>query len=110
MLIVVDYWRMKFVYRYIYAYRLTHLQNDPELAKIVRTVPVGKRRFEAVHAYCTKISICKPDEPNENGEDAPPSQPGHGGCGRLQPAIRREALKLFSVNKQQKHDEEASIQ
>ncbi|TIA87040.1 hypothetical protein E3P99_03444 [Wallemia hederae] len=86
--------------------RLLADENDPELAKILRTVPVGKRRFEAVHAYCAKINICKPDEPNENGEDATNQPPGHGGCGRLQPAIRREALKLFAVNKQQKNDEE----
>lgn len=59
-----------------------------------------------MHAYCAKINVCKPDEPNENGEDAANQTPGHGGCGRLQPAIRREALKLFAVNKQQKNDEE----
>ncbi|TIB06195.1 hypothetical protein E3P96_00699 [Wallemia ichthyophaga] len=86
--------------------RLLADENDPELAKILRTVPVGKRRFESVHAYCAKINVCKPDEPNENGEDPANLPPGHGGCGRLQPAIRREALKLFAVNKQQKNDEE----
>ena len=66
-----------------------------------------KRRFQRVWEYCSKISICEADEGKEEDEFGEVKQPkiGHGGCGRLQPAIRKEALKLFTVWRQSKEDD-----
>ena len=66
-----------------------------------------KRRFQRVWEYCSKISICEADEGKEEDEFGEVTQPkiGHGGCGRLQPAIRKEALKLFTVWRQSKEDD-----
>jgi DNA-directed RNA polymerase II subunit RPB1 len=52
--------------------------------------------------------ICDPDEPKEDGENAENEEPkkGHGGCGHVQPQIRKEGLKLFVQYKRPKDDDE----
>lgn len=66
-----------------------------------------KRRFQRVWEYCSKISICEADEGKDEDEFGEVTQPkiGHGGCGRQQPAIRKEALKLFTAWRQSKDED-----
>jgi DNA-directed RNA polymerase II subunit RPB1 len=51
--------------------------------------------------------VCEPDEPKEEGEGAENEEPmkGHGGCGHIQPQIRKEGLKLFVQYKKPKDDD-----
>ena len=69
-----------------------------------------KRRFQRVWEHCSKISVCEADEGKEEDELGEPAETkvGHGGCGRFQPAIRKEALKLFTVWRQGKEEDEES--
>jgi DNA-directed RNA polymerase II subunit RPB1 len=65
----------------------------------------------AVWNFCKSKSVCDagPDEPKEedpeNATEEPQKQ-GHGGCGHIQPAIRKEGLKLFLQYKKAKDDDE----
>lgn len=82
--------------------------SDPVFKNVLQSTRVNrKRRFQRVWEYCSKISICEADEGKEEDEFGEVTQPkiGHGGCGRLQPAIRKEALKLFTVWRQSKEDD-----
>lgn len=61
-----------------------------------------------VWAHCKTKTVCEADEPKEEGEDAEDVEvkKGHGGCGHVQPQIRKEGLKLFVQYKKQKDDDE----
>ncbi|KIM82650.1 hypothetical protein PILCRDRAFT_7572 [Piloderma croceum F 1598] len=54
--------------------------------------------------------VCEPDEPREEGNGAenkePEAKKGHGGCGHIQPQIRKEGLKLFVQYKPKDDDDE----
>jgi DNA-directed RNA polymerase II subunit RPB1 len=52
--------------------------------------------------------VCETDEAKEEGEGAEneEAKKGHGGCGHVQPVIRREALKMFAQYKKSKDDDE----
>jgi DNA-directed RNA polymerase II subunit RPB1 len=51
--------------------------------------------------------VCEPDDPkDENAEDGEEPKKGHGGCGYVQPQIRKEALKLFAQYKKPKDDDD----
>ncbi|KAF1985661.1 beta and beta-prime subunits of DNA dependent RNA-polymerase [Aulographum hederae CBS 113979] len=69
-----------------------------------------KKRFDAVHKLCKPKRSCeqdpvaKDDEPGEPLKK--PSKPGHGGCGNLQPEIRKEGLKLMGTYKIPKDQDE----
>jgi len=41
--------------------------------------------------------VCEPDDPKDEGAepDTDEVKKGHGGCGHIQPQIRKEGLKLF---------------
>ena len=56
--------------------------------------------------------LCEPDEPKEEGEDGQANEEltkkGHGGCGHIQPLIRKEGLKLFVQYKKTKDDDDVS--
>lgn len=63
----------------------------------------------AVWNFCKSKTICEPDEPKEDEEDGgadPTAKKGHGGCGHIQPTVRKEGLKLFLNYKKQKDDDE----
>lgn len=65
-----------------------------------------------VWGHCKTKMVCEPDEPREEGEaenDEPEVKKGHGGCGHLQPLIRKEGLKLFVQYKKQKDDDEVRL-
>ncbi|WFD00426.1 DNA-directed RNA polymerase [Malassezia yamatoensis] len=84
--------------------------SDPVFKSLLQSTRNNrKRRFQRVWEYCSKISVCEADETKDEDElpdaNAPPKI-GHGGCGRVQPAIRKEALKLFSVWRQSKDEDD----
>jgi hypothetical protein len=57
--------------------------------------------------------VCEPDEPREEGDGAenkePEAKKGHGGCGHIQPQIRKEGLKLFVQYKPKDDDDVSSF-
>lgn len=51
--------------------------------------------------------VCEADEQREEGDlDGDEPKKGHGGCGHLQPQIRKEGLKLFLQYKKAKDEDE----
>jgi len=55
--------------------------------------------------------VCEPDEPREgNGAENEEHgvKKGHGGCGHIQPQIRKEGLELFVQYKKPKDDDDVS--
>lgn len=74
------------------------------------TFATQKKRMARVWEYCKGKSACEADEPRD--DDAPESSENtrrHGGCGHVQPLIRKEGLKLFLVYKKIKDDDEMVI-
>jgi DNA-directed RNA polymerase II subunit RPB1 len=47
--------------------------------------------------HCKTKTVCEPDDPKEEGVDPENEELkcGHGGCGQIQPQIRKEGLMLF---------------
>ena len=58
----------------------------------------------AVWSYCKSKTVCEPDQ--DEGEDGAVPKRMHGGCGHIQPQIRKEGLKLFLQYKRSKNDDE----
>jgi hypothetical protein len=86
-------------------------QSDPNFADRIKHIREPKARMAAVWAFCKTKMICEPDEPKEDEEDGagdPNVKKGHGGCGHIQPSIRKEGLKLFLHYKKLKDDDEVS--
>lgn len=84
------------------------VQRNPQFALAMR-LRDPKRRFEAVTRLCKSKSTCDADEPEKEdggfGEDPKKSKAvGHGGCGNVQPTIRKEQLKLWGTWKMPKGD------
>ena len=52
--------------------------------------------------------VCEADEPKDETEANENEEPkkGHGGCGGVQPTIRKEGLKLFVQYKKPKDEDE----
>ena len=65
-----------------------------------------------VWAHCKTKTVCEPDEPREEGDGGENEEPevkkGRGGCGHIQPQIRKEGLKLFVQYKKPKDDDDVS--
>ncbi|KAF2483600.1 hypothetical protein BDY17DRAFT_150835 [Neohortaea acidophila] len=87
-------------------------ERNPTFAQATR-LRDPKRRFEAVHKLCRIKKICEADEPADDQNDAFGDDPkaklkhkGHGGCGNLQPEIRREQLRLWGSWKVAKSEED----
>lgn len=86
-------------------------ERNPQFAQAIR-IRDPKRRFEAVHKICKMITVCEPDTSSENDNafgDDPKSKlkvQGHGGCGNLQPSIRKEQLRLTAHYKLPKNEED----
>jgi DNA-directed RNA polymerase II subunit RPB1 len=54
--------------------------------------------------------VCEADEANDEGEgENEQPKKGHGGCGHVQPLIRKEALKLFLQYKKPKDDDDVCV-
>ena len=74
----------------------THL--DPRLAEAVRFIRDPKKRLAVVHSLVKTKNVCEMDAVPDEANPAPADEvKGHGGCGHVQPQIRREGLKLFMV-------------
>lgn len=72
---------------------------DPRLADAVRFIRDPKKRLAVVHALVKGKNTCEMDVIDEDQQLAEGEEPpkGHGGCGHVQPQIRKEGLKLFMV-------------
>ncbi|KAJ6573844.1 DNA-directed RNA polymerase II, subunit 1 [Mycena vulgaris] len=82
--------------------------SDPNFADKIRHIRDPKNRMAVVWAHCKTKMVCEPDDPkDENADpDAEEAKKGHGGCGYVQPQIRKEALKLFAQYKKPKDDDD----
>lgn len=92
------------------------LQRNPSFAQAIK-LRDPKRRFEAVHRLCRIKKICESDEPSDAGNDGfnddpkalKQKQKGHGGCGNIQPEIRKEQLRLWGTWKVSKGDDDVEV-
>ena len=50
--------------------------------------------------------MCETDDPKEEGQEDHEEKKGHGGCGHIQPVIRKEGLKMFVQYKKAKDDDD----
>ncbi|KAF8201085.1 beta and beta-prime subunits of DNA dependent RNA-polymerase [Mycena galopus ATCC 62051] len=81
--------------------------SDPNFADKIRHIREPKHRMAVVWAHCKTKMVCEPDDPKDDtAEDAEEPKEGHGGCGYVQPQIRKEALKLFAQYKKTKDDDD----
>jgi DNA-directed RNA polymerase II subunit RPB1 len=63
-----------------------------------------------VWSFCKTKMTCEADEPKEENEgNDDDAKKGHGGCGAVQPQIRREGLKLFVQYKKSKDEDEVRV-
>lgn len=86
---------------------LTIFQRDDKFKQGIR-LRDPKRRFEVVHALCKAKNICEADQPEDENNDDPKAKlhKGHGGCGNIQPTIRKDQLRLIGTWKFGKGDGE----
>ncbi|KAJ7171702.1 DNA-directed RNA polymerase II, subunit 1 [Mycena crocata] len=82
--------------------------SDPNFADKIRHIRDPKNRMAVVWAHCKTKMVCEPDDPKDENADQDGEEPkkGHGGCGYVQPQIRKEALKLFAQYKKPKDDDD----
>ncbi len=61
-----------------------------------------------VWAHCKTKNVCEPDDIKDESADPDNDEPkkGHGGCGHVQPQVRKEGLKLFVQYKKSKDDDD----
>ncbi|KAG8724587.1 DNA-directed RNA polymerase II subunit rpb1 [Ceratobasidium sp. 395] len=87
--------------------RLKTDTTDTQFAEKIRHVRDPKKRMALVWAHCKGKMICEADKAKgEEGAGAAPAKVGHGGCGHIQPLIRKEGLKLFLVYKKGRADDD----
>lgn len=81
---------------------------DPHFADKIRHIRDPKARMAVVWGHCKGKMVCEPDDPKVEGDggDGEDVKKGHGGCGHIQPQIRKEGLKLFLQYKKAKDDDE----
>lgn len=84
-------------------------QRNPQFALAMK-MRDPKRRFETVTKLCKSKMDCAADEPSDENDafgDDPkkPKIPGHGGCGNVQPTIRKAGLTLTGTWKLAKTEE-----
>ncbi|TEB19084.1 hypothetical protein FA13DRAFT_1647413, partial [Coprinellus micaceus] len=65
-----------------------------------------KARMAVVWRHCKTKVVCSTDEPEGKGAEGEGEEPkkGHGGCGHIQPLIRKEGLKMFVQYKETKYE------
>ncbi|KAH9036612.1 beta and beta-prime subunits of DNA dependent RNA-polymerase [Lactarius pseudohatsudake] len=81
--------------------------SDPNFAEKIRHVRDLKTRMAIVWNHCKSKMVCEADEQRDEGDlDGDEPKKGHGGCGHLQPQIRKEGLKLFLQYKKPKDEDE----
>ncbi|KIK66076.1 hypothetical protein GYMLUDRAFT_38551 [Collybiopsis luxurians FD-317 M1] len=84
---------------------------DPDFATKTCHVRDPKKRFAAVWGYCKSKLVCEPNDPEDESVDSEHPEPeteskGHGGCGHVQPLVRKEGLKLFFRYKKPEGDDQ----
>lgn len=84
-------------------------ESNPQFVDAMR-IRDGKRRFEAIWRLCKPKMICEtdsaPDDDNDMGlSKGQPRKSSHGGCGNIQPEVRREGLKLWGTWKMPKDED-----
>jgi len=66
--------------------------------------------MSVVWNHCKSKNLCEPDVLEETEADVPddvtPVKKGHGGCGHIQPQVRKEGLKLFLQYKKTKDEDD----
>ncbi|KZO99631.1 beta and beta-prime subunits of DNA dependent RNA-polymerase [Calocera viscosa TUFC12733] len=81
--------------------------GDDIFRTLVKRADNPKRRLQVVWEYCKGKMLCESDDMKEEEEDPEkPQRPSHGGCGHIQPLIRKDGLKLFLVYKKRKGDDD----
>ncbi len=87
---------------------VTLCKSDPAFADKIRHIRDPKKRMAVVWAHCKTKMTCEPDDPKDEGADMENEEPkkGHGGCGHVQPLVRKEGLKLFVQYKKPKDDDD----
>ncbi|KAF7371316.1 DNA-directed RNA polymerase subunit [Mycena sanguinolenta] len=84
--------------------------SDPNFTNKILNVRDPKIRMAVVWAHCKTKMLCGPDLKDENGEAEGEPTKVRGGCGYVQPQIRKEALKLFTLHKRLKDgDDEMNL-
>lgn len=84
-------------------------QSNPQFAQALRHRD-AKRRFEAIWRLCKPKMTCEMDAPPDAEFEPDGLVKGmakkisHGGCGNVQPDVRREGLKLWGTWKLPKDD------
>ena len=87
-------------------------KSGPNFSEKIRHIRDPKARMGVVWAHCKTKMICEPDDPKKEGADpeAEELKKGHGGCGHVQPQIRKEGLKLFVQYKKNKDDDDVCFE
>ncbi|PAV21644.1 beta and beta-prime subunits of DNA dependent RNA-polymerase [Pyrrhoderma noxium] len=81
--------------------------SDATFAEKIQLFRDPKSRMAAVWTFCKGKTVCEADtEPEEDSEKSKVVTKGHGGCGHIQPQIRKEGLKLFLQYKKSKNDDD----
>lgn len=66
--------------------------------------------MQKVWEHCKGKKICEADEPKDDADPVNEgliAKGGHGGCGHIQPDVRKEGLKLFLVYKKNSDEDDA---
>lgn len=83
---------------------------DTNFAGKIRHIRDPKARMAVVWSHCKAKMVCEADEPKEeNAEEGEEPKKGHGGCGHVQPLIRKEGLKMFVQYKRTKDEDDVGI-
>ncbi|KAL8629439.1 hypothetical protein Q9189_004830 [Teloschistes chrysophthalmus] len=82
-------------------------ESNPAFADALRQRD-PKRRFDTIWRLCKPKLVCEATPPQTDDQPDRPREPrhDHGGCGNVQPEVRREALALNGTWKAQKGDDE----
>ncbi|KAL9118312.1 MAG: hypothetical protein Q9187_005144, partial [Circinaria calcarea] len=82
-------------------------ESDPQMADAMRYRD-PKRRFDAIWRLCKPKMVCEsmPVADDDDMDKSKGPKHDHGGCGNIQPEVRREPLGFTGTWKAQKGDEE----
>ncbi|KAG5355221.1 DNA-directed RNA polymerase II subunit RPB1 [Yarrowia sp. E02] len=79
-------------------------ENNKQFAQAIR-IRDPKRRFNAVWSLCKTKMVCETDVPTED-DGSGVVKHSHGGCGNIQPTVRRDGLKLWGTWKRGKNGDD----
>ncbi|TID28039.1 hypothetical protein CANINC_002720 [Pichia inconspicua] len=79
--------------------------TNPQYAAAIK-IRDPKKRFNAVWSLCKTKMVCDVDPPLDEDDDEAQHQYRRGGCGSIQPSIRKDGLKLWGTWKRSNVEEE----